>query len=144
MAFLDKAVGYAGDAQAGRNQDCSATDTPSLCVPKVWNSPLVFLTVGRKYFPSKMSLKEPGRLGRERRLATWGITRGDGEALHSPTQNLAVCLVSESFNSPSPLYPRVTAGMLEKCVFGQQVSRPIRCSDQITILKKQTAKTAVC
>jgi DNA helicase-2/ATP-dependent DNA helicase PcrA len=123
MAFLDKAVLDAGDAQADEYQD--AVQLMTLHSAKGLEFPLVFLTgVEENIFPSKMSFEEPGRLAEERRLCYVGITRAM-EKLYITYAESRRLFGSESFNSPSRFIKELPPECLEEVRLRSQVSRPI-------------------
>ncbi|MGB0783531.1 MAG: DNA helicase II [Marinomonas sp.] len=123
MAFLDKAVLDAGDAQADEYQD--AVQLMTLHSAKGLEFPLVFLTgVEENIFPSKMSFEEPGRLEEERRLCYVGITRAM-EKLYITYAESRRLFGSESFNSPSRFIKELPSECLEEVRLRSQVSRPV-------------------
>lgn len=123
MAFLDKAVLDAGDAQADEYQD--AVQLMTLHSAKGLEFPLVFLTgVEENIFPSKMSFEEPGRLAEERRLCYVGITRAM-EKLYITYAESRRLFGSESFNSPSRFIKELPPECLEEVRLRSQVSRPV-------------------
>ncbi|MEP3350606.1 MAG: DNA helicase II [Marinomonas sp.] len=123
MAFLDKAVLDAGDAQADEYQD--AVQLMTLHSAKGLEFPLVFLTgVEENLFPSKMSFEEPGRLEEERRLCYVGITRAM-EKLYITYAESRRLFGSESFNSPSRFIKEIPPECLEEVRLRSQVSRPV-------------------
>ncbi|MGO2353513.1 MAG: DNA helicase II [Marinomonas foliarum] len=123
MAFLDKAVLDAGDAQADEYQD--AVQLMTLHSAKGLEFPLVFLTgVEENVFPSKMSFEEPGRLEEERRLCYVGITRAM-EKLYITYAESRRLFGSESFNSPSRFIKELPQECLEEVRLRSQVSRPV-------------------
>ncbi|MBJ7536407.1 DNA helicase II [Marinomonas transparens] len=123
MAFLDKAVLDAGDAQADEYQD--AVQLMTLHSAKGLEFPLVFLTgVEENLFPSKMSFEEPGRLEEERRLCYVGITRAM-EKLYITYAESRRLFGSESFNSPSRFIKEIPPQCLEEVRLRSQVSRPV-------------------
>ena len=123
MAFLDKAVLDAGEAQADEYQD--AIQLMTLHAAKGLEFPLVFLTgVEENLFPSKMSFEEPGRLEEERRLCYVGITRAM-EKLYITYAESRRLYGSESFNSPSRFIGEMPADCLEEVRLRSQVSRPV-------------------
>ena len=123
MAFLDKAVLDAGDAQADEYQD--AIQLMTLHSAKGLEFPLVFLTgVEENLFPSRMSFEEPGRLEEERRLCYVGITRAM-EKLYITYAESRRLHGSESFNSPSRFIAEIPDECLEEVRLRSQVSRPV-------------------
>ncbi|MEO9654177.1 DNA helicase II [Marinomonas sp.] len=123
MAFLDKAVLDAGEAQADEHQD--AVQLMTLHSAKGLEFPLVFLTgVEENVFPSKMSFEEPGRLAEERRLCYVGITRAM-EKLYITYAESRRLFGSESFNSPSRFIKEIPPETMEEVRLRSQVSRPV-------------------
>ncbi|MFT2110538.1 DNA helicase II [Marinomonas sp. 2405UD68-3] len=123
MAFLDKAVLDAGEAQADEYQD--SIQLMTLHAAKGLEFPLVFLTgVEESLFPSKMSFEEPGRLEEERRLCYVGITRAM-EKLYITYAESRRLYGSESFNSPSRFISEIPADCIEEVRLRSQVSRPV-------------------
>ena len=123
LAFLDKAVLDAGDAQADEYQD--SVQLMTLHSAKGLEFPLVFLTgVEENLFPSKMSFEEPGRLAEERRLCYVGITRAM-EKLYITYAESRRLHGSESFNSPSRFIREMPEDCLEEVRLRSQVARPV-------------------
>ncbi|WP_191601670.1 DNA helicase II [Marinomonas algicola] len=123
MAFLDKAVLDAGEAQADEYQD--SIQLMTLHAAKGLEFQLVFLTgVEENLFPSKMSFEEPGRLEEERRLCYVGITRAM-EKLYITYAESRRLYGSESFNSPSRFISEIPTSCIEEVRLRSQVSRPV-------------------
>ncbi len=123
MAFLDKAVLDAGEAQADEYQD--SIQLMTLHAAKGLEFPLVFLTgVEENLFPSKMSFEEPGRIEEERRLCYVGITRAM-EKLYITYAESRRLYGSESFNSPSRFISEIPTDCIEEVRLRSQVSRPV-------------------
>ena len=123
--FLDQAALDSGDYQSGG----PAVQMMTMHSAKGLEFPLVFMAgMEEGLFPNTRSVREPGRLEEERRLAYVGITRAMRQLYftYAETRRLHGAQTS---NWPSRFLDEVPAQCLEEVRMGGDVSRPYRAQD---------------
>ena len=123
--FLDQAALESGDYQSGG----PAVQMMTMHSAKGLEFPLVFMAgMEEGLFPNTRSMREPGRLEEERRLAYVGITRAMRQLYftYAETRRLHG---AQSHNWPSRFLEEVPARCLEEVRMGGDVSRPYRAQD---------------
>ena len=120
--FLDHAALESGDYQSGG----PAVQMMTMHSAKGLEFPLVFMAgMEEGLFPNTRSMREPGRLEEERRLAYVGITRAMRQLYftHAESRRLNG---AQSHNWPSRFLDEVPPDCLEEVRMGGDVSRPFR------------------
>ena len=120
--FLDQAALESGDYQSGG----PALQMMTMHSAKGLEFPLVFMAgMEEGLFPNTRSMREPGRLEEERRLAYVGITRAMRQLYFTYAETRRMNGM-QSNNWPSRFLDEVPAGCLEEVRMGGAVSRPFR------------------
>ena len=123
--FLDQAALESGDYQSGG----PAVQMMTMHSAKGLEFPLVFMAgMEEGLFPNTRSVREPGRLEEERRLAYVGITRAMRQLYftYAETRRLHG---TQTSNWPSRFLDEIPAQCLEEVRMGGDVSRPYRAQD---------------
>ena len=123
QSFLSHAALEAGEAQAGKSQDCVQMMT--LHSAKGLEFPLVFIAgMEEGLFPHEMSHDEPGRLEEERRLCYVGITRA--------MQKLYLCYAEtrrlygrETYHKASRFIHEIPEDVTDEVRMKTKISRPV-------------------
>ncbi len=120
--FLDHAALESGDYQSGG----PAVQMMTMHSAKGLEFPLVFMAgMEEGLFPNTRSVREPGRLEEERRLAYVGITRAMRQLYFTYAESRRMNGM-QSHNWPSRFLDEVPAECLEEVRMGGAVSRPFR------------------
>ena len=120
--FLDQAALESGDYQSGG----PALQMMTMHSAKGLEFPLVFMAgMEEGLFPNTRSMREPGRLEEERRLAYVGITRAMRQLYFTYAETRRMNGMQSS-NWPSRFLDEVPADCLEEVRMGGTVSRPFR------------------
>ena len=120
--FLDRAALESGDYQSGG----AAVQMMTMHSAKGLEFPLVFMAgMEEGLFPNHRSMREPGRLEEERRLAYVGITRAMRQLYltYAETRRL---MGAQSNNWPSRFLDEIPPGCLQEVRMGGDISRPYR------------------
>ena len=120
--FLDQAALESGDYQSGG----PALQMMTMHSAKGLEFPLVFMAgMEEGLFPNTRSMREPGRLEEERRLAYVGITRAMRQLYFTYAESRRMNGM-QSHNWPSRFLDEVPPECLEEVRMGGSVSRPFR------------------